>query len=38
MLEQLSMVTKEDSQLSQLTKICHRLYNCASGTIYNSYH
>lgn len=35
MLEQLSMVTKEDSQLAQLTKICHRLYNVALGTVYN---
>lgn len=26
MLEQLSMVTKEEAQLSQLTKICQRLY------------
>ena len=25
MLEELSSVTKEESQLAQLTKICHRL-------------
>ena len=31
MLEELSTVTKEESQLSQLTKICHRLYIITSG-------
>ena len=31
MLEELSKVTKEESQLSQLTKICHKLFIITSG-------